>query len=92
MIALDQMEAAHAAGIAPGVVLMDAGYGCDTELRAGITGLGTELCGRHPVADRGMAAGSGTASAEALYAGVAAGRPGCVATTPTSRCRSRSWP
>ena len=40
MIALDLMEAAHAAGIAPGVALMDGAYGCDTELRAGITGLG----------------------------------------------------
>ena len=27
-IALDQIRAAHAAGVAPGIVLADAGYGC----------------------------------------------------------------
>jgi SRSO17 transposase len=36
MIALDLVRAAHAAGMAPGVALMDGAYGCDTELRAGI--------------------------------------------------------
>ena len=40
MIALDLVHAAHAAGIAPGVVLMDGAYGCDTELRSGISELG----------------------------------------------------
>jgi SRSO17 transposase len=40
MIALDLVRAAHAAGIAPGVVLMDGAYGCDTQLRAGIGALG----------------------------------------------------
>jgi SRSO17 transposase len=39
-IALDQIRAALAAGIAKGVVLMDAGYGADTDLRAEITSLG----------------------------------------------------
>jgi len=39
-IALDQVRAAHAAGIAPGVVLADAGYGVDGAFRAGVTGLG----------------------------------------------------
>src|ERR1700687_3995322 len=32
-IALDQIRAARAAGVPPGVVLMDAGYGSDTRLR-----------------------------------------------------------
>src|SRR5437764_10569107 len=36
-IALSQIEAACAAGLPRGVVLMDAGYGCCTELRAGIS-------------------------------------------------------
>jgi SRSO17 transposase len=39
-IALEQIKAARAAGLPEGVVLMDAGYGNDTELRTAITGLG----------------------------------------------------
>lgn len=38
-IALAQIEAACAAGLPRGVVVMDAGYGCSTELRAGISAL-----------------------------------------------------
>jgi len=41
-IALAQIRAAVEAGVAPGVVLMDAGYGADTKLRTGISALG--LC------------------------------------------------
>jgi SRSO17 transposase len=41
-IALDQIRAACAAGLPRGVVLMDAGYGNHSNLRAGITAL--ELC------------------------------------------------
>ena len=39
-IALRQIEATLAAGIPRGVVLMDAGYGADTDLRDAITALG----------------------------------------------------
>ena len=39
-IALDQIQAAHAAGMRPGVVLADAGYGVDGAFRAGISALG----------------------------------------------------
>ena len=39
-IALEQIKAARAAGLPEGVVLMDAGYGNDTELRTAITTLG----------------------------------------------------
>jgi SRSO17 transposase len=39
-IALDQLRAAHAAGIAPGSVLADAGFGYDSQFREGITQLG----------------------------------------------------
>jgi SRSO17 transposase len=39
-IALDQIRAACEAGIPRGVVLMDAGYGADTNLRDAITSLG----------------------------------------------------
>ena len=38
-IALAQIEAACKAGLPRGVVLMDAGYGCNTQLRAGISAL-----------------------------------------------------
>jgi SRSO17 transposase len=38
-IALEQIAAACKAGLPRGVVLMDAGYGCNTELRAGIDAL-----------------------------------------------------
>ena len=40
MIALEQIRAACAAGIPKGVVLMDAGYGVDTNLRSELTALG----------------------------------------------------
>jgi len=39
-IALDQLRGACEAGLPRGVVLMDAGYGADTDLRANITTLG----------------------------------------------------
>jgi len=39
-IALEQIKAARAAGLPEGAVLMDAGYGNDTELRTQLTALG----------------------------------------------------
>lgn len=39
-LALEQIRAACAAGVPRGVVLMDAGYGCNTSLRAGVGALG----------------------------------------------------
>ena len=39
-IALEQLRWASAAGLPRGVVLMDAGYGADTDLRTNITALG----------------------------------------------------
>jgi SRSO17 transposase len=39
-IALEQLRAARAAGIEAEVALLDAGYGNDTDLRDGITGIG----------------------------------------------------
>jgi SRSO17 transposase len=38
-IALEQIDAACKAGLPRGVVLMDAGYGCNTDLRAGVSAL-----------------------------------------------------
>ena len=40
-IALDQLRAAHAAGIPLGTVLADSGYGYDSQFREGITQLGS---------------------------------------------------
>jgi SRSO17 transposase len=39
-IALAQIQAAHAAGLPQGTVLMDAGYGVDATLRMGVSALG----------------------------------------------------
>src|SRR3954464_1032133 len=39
-IALDQIRAAAEAGLPRGVILMDAGYGSDTQLHTGVTALG----------------------------------------------------
>jgi SRSO17 transposase len=39
-IALEQIRWAYAAGLSPGVVLMDAGYGQDARLRTGVMALG----------------------------------------------------
>src|SRR4051794_11674159 len=39
-IALDQIRAAEAAGVRPGIVLADAGYGADGAFRAGVIALG----------------------------------------------------
>jgi SRSO17 transposase len=39
-IALDQIRVAAEAGLPRGVILMDAGYGSDTQLRTGVTALG----------------------------------------------------
>ena len=39
-IAFDQIKAAKTAGIAPGVVLADAGYGVNTRFRSSVTALG----------------------------------------------------
>lgn len=38
-IAIEQIEAACRAGLPRGMVLMDAGYGCNTDLRASISAL-----------------------------------------------------
>jgi len=48
-IALDQIRSALQAGVPSGVVLMDAGYGTDTSLRAALTELGlTYVAGVQP--------------------------------------------
>src|ERR1700751_654651 len=44
-MALEQIEAACRAGLPRGVVLMDAGYGCNTHLRTSISALGLTYVG-----------------------------------------------
>ena len=64
-IARDQIEWACAAGLPRGVVLMDAAYGTDASLRAGVTDLGLQ----YAVAIRArtlIAAGKNETSVEAL--------------------------
>ena len=52
-IALAQIRAAVAAGLPPGVVLMDAGYGADTGLRTSVTELGLRyVAGIQPIGGR----------------------------------------
>jgi SRSO17 transposase len=55
-IALDQLRWACAAGLPRGVVLLDAGYGNNSELRAEITELGLTYAARHSVDHDGMGA------------------------------------
>ena len=49
-IALDQIRAALAAGVSPGVLLADAGYGADGVFRSGVTAMVCPTwlaCNRH---------------------------------------------
>ena len=64
-IALEQIRWACEAGLPRGVVLMDAGYGTDTELRRR-SRAGVELCRRHPAEHLGLGAGHGAAAAQDL--------------------------
>jgi len=63
-IALEQIEAALKAGLSRGVVLMDAGYGCNTDLRNRHQRARIDLCGRYLAAHHGVDAQHGTAAAE----------------------------
>jgi SRSO17 transposase len=48
-IALDQIRTAKAAGVAPGIVLADAGYGADGAFRAGLSALSVWRPGEGPL-------------------------------------------
>lgn len=89
-IALDQIRAAIAAGIPRGVVLMDAGYGTDTDLRTGITSLGLAyVAGIQP---QTSVWATGTGPLPPKHGPGAAVRPaGCGAIANTSRSRRRRW-
>ncbi|QND35758.1 IS701 family transposase (plasmid) [Sinorhizobium meliloti] len=65
-IALTQIRAALDAGVSPGVVLADAGYGNDTAFRTRADGDGLDLCRRCPVLDPLVVAGHATAAAQAM--------------------------
>jgi SRSO17 transposase len=89
-IALDQIRAALADGVPPGVVLADAGYGIDTAFRTALTALG-------------MSYSLGVQSSTSLWPpGTAplppklwSGRgrpPGCGVVLNKSRSQQRSWP
>ena len=63
-IALAQIRWACEAGLPRGAVLMDAGYGVDTDLRTSITAIGFELCRRYPVTHDRMGTWHRAASAK----------------------------
>ena len=88
-IALDQLRAACAAGVPRGVVLMDAGYGNHSQLRAAVTGLELSYVA-------GILSSTGRRARRRCRRGPgrAAGRcpSGCVGMSCTGRSRSRCWP
>src|SRR3954447_21371875 len=89
-IALAQIKAARAAGLPEAVVLMDAGYGNDTELRTAITALGMSY-----VAGIAATRRSGHQARHRCCRkpdrGADGHRPGSNATASTSRSASRRW-
>jgi len=80
-ISLEQTKAARSAGLPERVVLMDAGYGNDTELRTAITALGMSY-----VAGIGANTSVWLPGVAPLHAGE--DRPGCR----TSLCRHHAGP
>ena len=89
-IGLDQIRAAHAEGVAPGIVLADAGYGANSDFRAGVSALNLPYvvgihrrpaCGRQ--VKRLCLPSRGVAAAGALAT--------CSAMTNTSLSRSKTW-
>src|SRR5512135_810081 len=75
-IALGQIRAAVAAGLPPAVVLMDAGYGTDTELRQGVSDLGLTYV-------------AGIQSSLAARAGHPSS---CAVVLDMNRCPRKPWP
>jgi SRSO17 transposase len=67
-IALDQIRAAHAAGLPRGPVLMDAGLRTPYRSTHSDHGAGPALCRRHSVEHHGVGTRHGTFAAQALYA------------------------
>ena len=65
-IALEQIAAACEAGLPRGVVLMDAGYGSNTDLRSEHHRAGVVLCRRHSAEHHGVGARHGAAAAEEM--------------------------
>ena len=75
-IALDQIRAAMTAGLPPGVVLMDTGYGNDTALREGVSALGLTYVAGVQSSLTVLAARRGTLAAQAVeWQGTAAEAP-----------------
>ena len=89
-IALDQIRAAHAEGVAPGIVLADAGYGANSDFRAGVSALNLPYVvgiqstpSVWPPGQAPCLPSRGVAAADALAM--------CSATTNTSLSRSKTW-
>ena len=88
-IALEQLRWACAAGLPRGVVLLDAGYGNNSELRADITALDLTYVAGILSTTTVWAPGTGTAAAEAVVGPWTAAERGCAAMPGISRSRSR---
>jgi SRSO17 transposase len=90
-IALEQIEAACRAGLARGVVLMDAGYGCNTDLRTSISALGlTYVAGILPNT-HGVDIRHGAAAAEKMVGQRATAKAAAPRPPPSNGIRS-IWP
>ena len=53
-IGLEMTRSACEPGLPGAPAIFDAGFGHDRKLRAGVTGTGEGLCGRHPAANLGV--------------------------------------
>lgn len=91
-IALAQLRQAQAQGVAPGVVLADAGYGNDGGFRTGVSELGLA----YAVGIQSSASVSGGPARDRRRRSRGAARVGrpraCAVAPSTSRSRSRPWP
>jgi SRSO17 transposase len=63
-IAIEQIRAASAAGLPFGVVLMDAGYGCNTDLRSSINAPGLTYVARISAEHHSTGAGHGAVASQ----------------------------
>ena len=93
-IALAQIRWACEAGLPRGAVLMDAGYGVDTDLRTSITGLGLSYVAGIQSHTTVWARWHRAASAKEVGRVMGDHRSCCAAMTSTNRPRSKSlrWP
>ncbi len=89
-IALEQITAAHDAGVARGVVLADAGYGNDTKFRTAVSALGLDYV-MGVLGSMSVWPPDEEPLRRSPRAGAAGRARACVAIRSISRFRPRSW-